>query len=119
MFGGDGRSGSSAENRPSGGEPPTPRACPYCGALALRPVEETRETGGAEEILSVCSACGRSLVSPRWTVASTRRVLLRVLWRLGPYLLIAAAGYFLYPLFPWLPRRTFGRPEGTGGAGGT
>ncbi len=119
MSSGDDRSSSSAGDRPSGGEPSTPRVCPYCGARALRPVEETRETGGAEETLSVCSACGRSLVSPRWTVASTRRVLLRVLWSLGPYFLIAAAAYFLYPRFPWLPNHTFGRPGGTGGAGGT
>ncbi len=118
MSSGD-RGSSSVDEHPLGSEPPAPRACPYCGALALRPVEEARGSGPLAETISVCSACGQSIVSPHWTAASTRRVLLRVLWSLGPYLLIAAAGYFLSPYFPFLPRRTFGRPDGTGGAGGT
>ena len=103
----------SDPKRLSGDDPSALGECPYCGARALRPVEETRETEGLDETLSVCSACGQSIVSPRWTAASTRRVLLRVLWKVGPYLLIAAAGYLLQPYLPFLPRRTFGRSGGT------
>ena len=36
MFSGDDRSPSSADNRPPGSESPIVRACPYCGAPALR-----------------------------------------------------------------------------------
>ena len=97
-------------------DPSALRACPYCGALALRTLEESRGTGVLDETLSVCSACGQSIVSPRWTAGSTRRGLLLVLRKVGPYLLIAAAAWVLKPFLPYLPRRTFGRP---GGAGGT
>jgi hypothetical protein len=79
-------------------------------------VEESRGAGVLDETLSICSACGRSVVSPRWTAASSRRGLLLELRKVGPYLLIAAAAWVLKPYLTYLPRRTFGTP---GGAGGT
>ena len=87
---------------------PSGRPCPYCGALALRPVEEPPGDGVFDETVSICSACGRSIVSPRWTAASTRRGLMLMLWTLGPVLLIALAAWFFQPVLSWLPRRTPG-----------
>ena len=102
MTRGDERCGPSA--------PPSGRACPYCGALALRLVEEIPGSGVLDEVLSVCDACGRSIVSPRWTAASTRRGLLLSLWTLGPLVLIGVAAWLLKPFLSWLPRRTPGAP---------
>ena len=99
---------SLADNAPCA--PSGRRPCPYCGALALRPVEEPPGSGVFDETLSVCSACGRSIVSPRWTAASTRRGLLHTLWTLGPVLLLALAAWFLKPYLSWLPQR---RPGAT------
>jgi hypothetical protein len=113
MPSGDARGSPSAPGHLTGGVEAPARPCPYCGALALRTVEERRGTGVLDETLSVCSACGRSITSPRWTAASTRRGLLLVLWKVGPYLLIAAAGYLLQPYLPFLPRRTSGRTGGS------
>ncbi len=113
MSNGDDYGSLPASDRPPRSAPPGLLACPYCGAFALRPVEETRETGGLEETISVCSACGQSIVSPRWTARGARRVVLRLLWKVGPYLLIAAAGWLLGPYLPFLPRRVFGRAGGS------
>jgi hypothetical protein len=108
MSGGDDRGSSFAPEQLPGSDPPALRACPYCGALALRPVEETPGTGVLDETLSVCFACGQSIASPHWTVASTRRGLLLVFWTLGPFLLFAVAAWLLKPFLPLLPRRAPG-----------
>ena len=45
MSSGDGRSSSSADDRPPGSESPILRACPYSGAPAIRTEDETDGTG--------------------------------------------------------------------------
>jgi hypothetical protein len=97
----------STSRLPGDGAAPT-RPCPYCGALALRAVEETHGTGVLAETLSVCYACGQSITSPHWTAASTRRGLLLGLWTCGPVLLFAVAAWLLKPYLPLFPHRTPG-----------
>ncbi len=88
--------------------------CPYCGAKAAHAEEERHGTGILDETLWVCTACGQSFCRARWTGDSTRRALLVGVRRFGPYVLIAAAAWLLKPYLPYLPRRTYGRRDGSG-----
>jgi hypothetical protein len=71
-------------------------------------VEETPGSGVLDETISVCFACGQSVVSPRWTAASTRRGLLRALAALGPAVVLAVAAWILKPWRALAPLRAPG-----------
>ncbi len=93
----------SSANLQSGDATPPDRPCPYCGASAVREVEESPGEGVLGETFSVCMACGHSMSTPRWTQASTRRAFLLAARTLGSVMLVAIAAWLLAP-FLWRVR---------------